>query len=132
MIAYGSTVCATYKLYDYQKVAGYPQSGYVSGRGWWTKFADGTLIQRGSNDMTVALVNQNIGTYGWSYYVAGQAILFPLEFYGTTDDFDIATSSFMDSGALKSQGVTGVYLYRKDISGTTRAVSWIAIGRWKA
>jgi hypothetical protein len=121
------------KIYErtltrYQSLS-YPQSGFVAGRGWWQKDADGTLTQWGTVDIASSTVsNNNIGTYGWSLYVGQSDITLPIAY------IDAAYSALASSyviGSCLVLNTTSIRVFRFAFANETRTVSWKTIGRWK-
>lgn len=113
----------------------YPQSGYVSGRGWWTKFADGTLIQSNGDSITSNLGGSNLyGTTSGITYYGNKAIVWPIAFYAIPKIGKASHSNGVDTISFESLTVNGaiVYAVTGSASGRTCNFSWIAIGRWKA
>jgi hypothetical protein len=106
-------------------------SSEVSGRGRWTKFADGTLIQHGNRtDVENSTVENKI-----------RAIVFPISFFDDGEPVDISFSIVNSSYSTKiyNQVVANatyvgcnLVFYLADSASRTFTRSWIAIGRWKA
>lgn len=96
-------------------------SGFVSGRGWWTKFADGTLIQR-SIDLNPTPIT--------ILY-----ILFPIPFYD--DNVTCGAGMYMSTTWTGSTYGTrlrldGTHSYWQFFTVNACTGSLTAIGRWKA
>ena len=103
-----------------------------SGANRYIKFRDGTLIQW--CNIVVAhttLFDNNIGTYGWSYYAGSITMSFPIAFADTY--YDVVGTSNIHGGMVTIRRTNassyGVNVY-SFISGTS-AASVIATGRWK-
>lgn len=119
-------------LLDFDNTDQWPQTGFVSGRGWWLDLADGTRIQRFTvNVNRTTIANANIGTYGWSYYSDGGTWTFPREFYST--DIDVVVGASGGGYATRATPtVSSVSYSATGPSSATVTVSLIAVGRWKA
>ncbi len=136
--AVGRWQSATNTVGNYTYGQGIVETGSNS-NGSWIKFDNGTLIQWGtiSNFNAIVINNNNIGTYGWSYYSSSYSdqptrnlpTSFLNETYslvsqqGTNYSFTIASpldgSSFRMTLVSYNTSVTNIY------------VRWQAIGRWK-
>ena len=115
----------------------YPQSGYVAGRGWWTKFSDGTLIQQAE------YTGRNFGTtivYGSGTYGSSVEWVFPIKAVG---DYSIdvvvkVSGRGVLSGLADVYSTTNVYVYLFDPLNNTpytmvaQREKWLFVGRWKA
>jgi hypothetical protein len=120
------------RVIDRYQSLSYPQSGYVAGRGWWTKFADGTLIQRALTPGTVT--NNPVG----NIYFSGWLCLFPVNFIDIDYDigfyaYGIGYTGIWAGGvnALKTvSGITSMYIYGPT-NGANGQIGYVAIGRWK-
>lgn len=100
------------------------RSRYVAGKGYYTKFPDGELVQRGTcaggSPMTI---NFPINFYDTNYQINGNAVR------GSSAP---AARIVFHVGA-KSNGSTTAYLIYTDSGGVAgENVDWIAWGRWKA
>ena len=108
--------------------------------GRWIKFSDGTMIQRGTATVspTYYTDNNNIGTYGWSFYMvlysSNLYITLPGSFVGVDDYQFIA----LENGGSAAQPYAQNYSANSVRFGcivpnnaTSVTFSWIAIGRWK-
>ena len=105
--------------------------GFVSGRGWWTRYADGTLIQHGNRtNVENSTVENKV-----------RAIVFPIEFFDDDNPVDINFTVKNDSYSTRiyNQVVANdtyvgcdLVFYLVDSVSRTFTRSWIAIGRWKA
>lgn len=108
-------------------------SGFVSGRGRWTKLAGGTLIQHHLiTGVSASLYNQNIGTYGWSYYAQTSTTTwtFPLEFYDAA--YSGGGSANTGSAFLSIVSTSAANVNFKSTAPNTTDIGVFAIGRWKA
>jgi hypothetical protein len=104
-------------------------SGFVAGRGWWQKDADGTLTQWGTVDIASSTVsNNNIGTYGWSLYVGQSDITLPIAYIDAV--YSALASSYV-IGSCLVLNTTSIRVFRFAFANETRTVSWKTIGRWK-
>jgi hypothetical protein len=91
----------SYSIAEVYQSLSYPQSGYVAGRGWWKKDADGTLeCWHEISDTPSNTGNHNIGTYGWSYYFTNYTTwTFPCAgLSGATIDIQITTDVYGNGG----------------------------------
>jgi hypothetical protein len=119
----------------------YPISGFVSGRGWWTKFADGTLIQ----SMTVNFGTINITTTFGSCYRSSSPVVspdWPIEFYSLSSSIpsSVSTSSghtfWLAQSSVAATITTPQELYpvrpASQAGITDLTIAIIGVGRWKA
>lgn len=104
--------------------------GFVSGRGWWVKFADGTLIQYGSISFTMVVS-----------VAIGYNITFPIAFStSNAGDHPLMSSvspathwDWIHRGNDNITSSTGGNVVISNFGAAQSAVCrWIAIGRWKA
>ena len=107
--------------------------GFVSDRGWWTKFADGTLIQVGSCNFSVfSTLNTSIGLYGWSFLFASATVTAPIAFH-SVEYYGTATSNTQFSAPFfQNIDASSFYVGLAGYTASATTVSWIAHGRWKA
>lgn len=111
-----------------------PESGITgsNSNGYYSKFADGTLIQWGSITPTLTLTQ--IGSSG--IYTATTTVTFPQAFdnaryyaYGTSR---YGTGHAVSVGAIQSgAGYMTISIYDFYARSGTINVTWCAIGRWK-
>lgn len=98
------------------------------GEGYIT-FENGVLIQVGKvMSPTLVISNNNIGTYGWSFYMENVAIEFP-KLFCSVPFVTVGTNG----GFGWVNGVTerGFNYYFAFYSNSVRRGDWIAIGKWK-
>lgn len=111
--------------------AGIIESGYVSGRGWYVKFGDGTMMQWGR---VITGSNNDGGTLG----------NFPV--VGTSVDSLVATADMIVSGGITASNVTEASVISvtefkvKVLAHLATSISlyagvpinWVSFGRWRA
>lgn len=118
--------------------AGIIESGN-NANGYYIKWSDGTLECWGADSLAISSIsNENIGTYGWSYYYGTKANTFSAEFLpGTTPVVNIngnsTGSNAMIAGSAYNITNTGFSLiaYYAASVGLAR-YGYRAIGRWRA
>ena len=119
--------------------AGIIESGYVSGRGWYVKYGDGTMIQWGTkvtSGIGYNAANSFGATSGQSYYNGESDVVYlPTNFYDT--NFSVTTNSISETRRNyndKAAGTLGrVYVIQNPYDPTNgKPIDWTAIGRWKA
>lgn len=101
--------------------------------GKYIKFRDGTLICWGTaTTPTGTISNNNIGTYGWSFYGGSVEKTLPYGFINTS--YRVIASSNIWSGFVIAQHTSTssiTFYYYSQLSNYT-VVDFIIIGRWKA
>lgn len=116
-------------------------SGFVSGRGWWTKFADGTLIQRGytSGHLTSSSVSNWVGSTSGVSYFADVYVTLPISFYGLINDWNEYAVSRAGAGIIRSASGAPYKTMEQcmfQVFSSSYAdgadIHWLGIGRWKA
>jgi hypothetical protein len=111
-------------------------AGIIDGNnsnGEYIKWSDGTMMQWGQGiSGTAALVNNDIGTYGWSYYQVTVAITFPTSFIDTnyTPTGSTNGTGFQFAEGTKTPSANSMVAF--NVSSAAMNYRWIAIGRWKA
>ena len=113
--------------FDGERVS-YPQSGYVAGRGWWQKHADGTLVQWGyfaSYSLLPA------GAAGWKVINMPIPAMTRLSCSVITSGWPGISATMRDAESTSQQ----IQVYDRGgylgTLGTTDGF-WIFYGRWKA
>lgn len=114
------------------------RSGYVAGKGWWTKFPDGTLICR---YITTGMPNYQ-GVTGGVYFTFPEGWTFPMPFVGDVPSISLNTTSNTSFPAwMMGTGtslITTSYHYCTNGGpigagqAITARATLMAVGRWKA
>jgi hypothetical protein len=112
--------------------AGIIESGFVSGRGWYIIFGDGTMIQWRYDNTSVSTsdtYNAALGLYGWSFHYTVVTYTFPIPFY--SNPFVVGS---VNGGTVSIENIsTSNFRYIPYvIADPALCVGWIAYGRWKA
>lgn len=103
--------------------------------GSWRKMSDGTMDCWGmktSAVLTNNIQNNNIGTYGWTYYYGIDTVTFPQSFINTSYTMTVigyargASSRTQNSKTTTTQGYVVFSADPTDVA----TVEWIAHGRW--
>lgn len=126
-----TTYVETIWAYKHESLgAGIIESG-SNANGSYLKYSDGAMIAWGAASLAPGTVNnQNIGTYGWSFYSsAATGVTFPTPFYAAPQIQASAQSGFAIHDTVT---VNGFNLYAVGYSSGSRVLTWLAIGRWKA
>ena len=98
----------------------------------YIKFRDGTLIQW--CNVVVAhetITNQNIGTYGWSYYGGSLVKTFPIPFIDNNYNVIGTSNSWRSACTIWKTSVSQCTVLLLSPASNSSPVSVIAIGRWK-
>jgi hypothetical protein len=107
-----------------------------SGSGKYVKFSDGTMVCWGTFDSgALSIQNDNIGTYGISYYQSTPSITFPESFSSSPvvspgSSRSIASSPFWVSPDTVTT-TSARMVVADNGSSTLTDLAWIAIGRWR-
>jgi hypothetical protein len=111
-----------------------PATG-TNANGNWEKKSDGTMTCWHSYTCSaLSISNNNIGTYGWSYYIGADAVTFPAGFIAlpvAVPSGNTITTSNLVSASIDSLTTTGCRLVTYDNGATGVPVGYVAIGRWK-
>jgi hypothetical protein len=112
--------------------------GFVSGRGWWTKFADRTLIQYGEETYSASISDLS----GSVYRSSNPHTLpdWPIEFYSLSFAFKGVTSAGVVTSVWGSEETVptvtspgGIRAHRTVSTTTTSLLAtYYGIGRWEA
>lgn len=98
--------------------------------GYYTKCADGTLIQWGQKQKSISFTSQ----WGALYFGDGDLVTFPISFVDTpaiSVNHYSGSSAFVITLGGSPNGITRLQFARM-VSGTeTITYTWLAIGRWK-
>ena len=103
-----------------------------SGTNRYIKFRDGTLIQW--CNVVVAhetIMDQNIGTYGWSYYFGSLVKTFPIPFIDNNYNVIGTSNSWRSACTILKTSVSQCTVLLLSPASNSSPVSVIAIGRWK-
>lgn len=101
--------------------------------GMYVKFADGTMLAWGT-PLVIAnqLSNNNVGTFGWSYYYENNSVPFPAVFAAPPAVQVTPQGAFLSALVLSSSASAFVVAPITTISITAGApIMYIAIGRWR-
>lgn len=109
--------------------------GFVSERGWWIKFADGTLIQHGVQTSNVAINS----TTGALFASSLRTLTYPIEFYADPDiigpkTWNNGSAGFLLDSLIGTESTTQFdysILATVSLSAASRLSYWAAMGRWK-
>ena len=118
--------------FDGERVS-YPQTGYVAGRGWWQKHADGTLVQWFYTSRSVGITNGLDGHF-WQDVTWDMPIQFYANDYVDNALFRMPGRIIKSSNNQPARSVATAAFYAEantSLSGTLYC-SFSAIGRWKA
>jgi len=98
--------------------------------GAYLKFGNGVMIAWNTftHSTLGSTSNNNIGTYGWSFYYGNDAVTFPIAFIAAPT---IVASCYAGVANVYNPTASGFDASIYGHSTIAREYNWLAIGRWK-
>lgn len=128
----GSGIAKAIAGTDYVTPSGIAAVGSVSGRGYYVKFADGTLLQWNKSQYSGYTTDI---AYGTLYYTTLTGFTFPVAFASTPHTLvSSVNSNWYISSSIESYTATStgrVFIYGVAKHNANFSLSWLAVGRWK-
>jgi hypothetical protein len=114
--------------------AGIYDSG-SNGNGSWIRYTDGTMMCWGKQTIATlpSTINNNIGTYGWSFFEGTLNVTLPQNFVDTTYAWHgLIGDTTNNSGfsRLQSRSISGGQIVLDAAANVSTFVDWISIGKW--